>query len=121
MTASAAADGLWQYVETVAVPVNDTEVNSVNSLQAGVHYQLRASGDMILGGNLGWADSEWSYDANDPSVTPLDDSYQADGIDYGTDVNDTVPSRLKAVYWGSYSSQHTYAIDTVGQGWTNRR
>ena len=83
-------------------------------LQNGVHYELVASGMMVLGGPLGMADADYAFSLSNNDT--LSNSNLADKVNYGIGVNDSTLDQNKYAYWGTYNPAHVYMIDVVGTG-----
>jgi YD repeat-containing protein len=111
-TALSSANTSELYVQTIIIPVMGAVVQT-QPLQAGVHYELVASGYLYLGGDLGYADAEYAFSLTSPT-TRIISRYAK--INYGIGIDDTVVDGNKYAYWGSYNTNHTYSIDVVGTG-----
>ncbi len=97
--------------ETITVPVDGSVRTSTTTLQAGVAYQIRASGTFFIGGpGDGLADAEYA------NFLAPQDTCTGGGFDLGIGINSSGNTPTKFPFWGTYVVTHVYTINFVGQG-----
>ena len=111
MDAPDAPSSEWIVVEEFSVPVSSATVTSVNVLQAGVTYRLRASGTYTAAlDTLG--DAEYfGFNAGAPTDA-------LPNVDVGLAINDMTVDPTRTPKWGPYTDTHIYELDFVGTGTT---
>ena len=99
-------------VETLVIPGIGTVVTSQQTLQLGVQYTLRVSGEIVIAANGAHGDAEyWDYDVGG---IPQDLA----GVDVGLGINDVPVDTSKSPSWGTYTATHVYQVMFTGLGST---
>lgn len=90
------------------------DVVQTATLQAGVHYELVASGSTFAVQVGDGTDA--GYIILPPPYQSLSEDPIGETIAPGIGVNDLVSGANRYPYWGAYNANHVYEIDIVGNG-----
>ncbi|MBA3414128.1 MAG: hypothetical protein H0U10_02750, partial [Chloroflexia bacterium] len=103
-------------LDTVVVPSTGGTVASIITLEQGVAYRLRASGDFANGTGGRRCDAEYCFSSSNPQTGSEDLCGSPTSVDIGLAVDDRSVDLDKNPRWGAYKANHVYEVQFTGKG-----